>query len=217
MGAREVRKAIIEYLRALMGNRLDDYMNDMFGFMTSPALITGGWQITSEAFTSKTRELTARYMVGTFKFPEVNYEVLERSANEMDVQDRRFAQKLSEISAGDHILDATIDLLHAQHYALQLIKDCIISESDINGYTRNQYRLHIDSWRLHLSKCETSLSSGDLHTKSQQFYLLRCSLPIDKISKFDSTPVEFRNGIYQMLADEAPGTRRQEFHWKLWE
>lgn len=205
------------YLRALMGNRLDDYMNDMFGFMTSPALITSGWQITSEAFTSKMRELTARYMVGTFKFPEVDYEMLERSASQMDVQGRRFAQKLIEISASDSILDATVDLLHAEHYAFQLIKDCLISESDIKGYTRNQYRSHIDSWRLHLSKCEATLNSADLHTKSQQFYFLRCSLPVDKVSQFDFTPVEFRNGIYQMLADEDPGTRRQEFHWKMWE
>jgi hypothetical protein len=206
-----------QYLRAVIAHRCDDYMNDMFGFMTSPSFMTNGWQITSEAFTTKTRELTSRYMVGTLKFPKVEHEALERKASDMDVQARRFAKKLSEIGAGSSILDATVDLLHAERYTRELIKDCTVSQSDIEGYTRNQYKSHISSWRSYLVQCPSGLSVPDLHKKSQAFYFNRCALQVDQLCSYDQTPIEFRNGIYQMLADEEPGTRPQEFHWKMWE
>lgn len=206
-----------QYLRAINDHRCDDYMNDMFGFMTSPSFMTAGWQITSEAFTAQTRELTSRYIVGTVKFPEVDHEALERKASELDVEVRRFAEKLSEIGADSSILDATVDLLHAQHYVHELIKDCTVSQSDIKDYTRNQYKSHISSWRSYLAQCPSGLSITDLHKKSQAFYFHRSALQVDRLCSYDHTPIEFRNGIYQMLADEEPGTRSQEFHWKMWE
>ena len=206
-----------QYLRAIMNHRCDDYMNDMFGFMTGPTLMTSGWQITSEAFTTKTRDLTSRYLVGSFKFPEVDHEMLERKASEMNVQARRFVKKLREIAADSSILDATVDLLHAQHYVHELIKDCTVSQSDIKGYTRNQYKSHINSWRSYLAKCPSGLCIADLHKKSQEFYFYRCAVQVDQLCSYNHTPIEFRNGIYQMLADEAPGTRPHEFHWKMWE
>ncbi|PTR15788.1 hypothetical protein C8R31_103382 [Nitrosospira sp. Nsp2] len=206
-----------QHLRAISAHHGDDYMNDMFGFMTSPSFMTTSWQITSEAFTDKTRELTSRYMVGTWKFPKVDYKALERKASEMDVQTRRFAEKLSEIGADSSILEATVDLLHAQHYIYELIKDCTVPQSDIEDYRRNQYRSHISSWRSYLAQCPSSLSIIDLHKKSQAFYFDRCALQVDRLCRYDYTPIEFRNGIYQMLADEEPGTRSQEFHWKMWE
>lgn len=206
-----------QYLRPINDHRCDDYMNDMFGFITSPCFMTTGWQITSEAFTAKTRELTSRYMVGTLKFPKVDHEALERIAGETDVQGRRFAVKLKEIGADSSVLDATADLLHAQHYVHELIKDCTVSQSDITDYTRNQYKSHISSRRSYLAQCLTGLSITDLHKKSQAFYFDRCALQVDRLCSYDHTPSEFRNGIYQMLADEELGTRHQEFHWKMWE
>lgn len=206
-----------QYLRPIMDHRSDDYMNDMFGFMTSPSFMTNGWQITSEAFTTKTRELTSRYMAGTVKFPKVDHEALARKASEMDIQTRRFAKKLSEIGADSSILEATVDLLHLENYVEELIKDCMSSKSDIKDYTRNQYNSHISSWRSRLADCSSSPSVSDLHKKSQAFYFERRALQVERFCNYDHTPLEFRNGIYQMLADEEPGTRSQEFHWKLWE
>jgi hypothetical protein len=206
-----------QHLRPIMDHRQDDFMDDMFGFMTSPSLMTKGWQITSEEFTAKTRDLTSRYMVGTLKFPEVDHEMLERTASDVDVQTRRFAKKLREIGADSSILEATGDLLHAQHYVYELIKDGTVLLPDINNYTRNQYKSHVSSWRSYIVQCPSGLDITELHKKSQGFYFDRCALPVDPLCRYDYTPAEFRNGIYQMLADEEPGTRSPEFHWKMWE
>jgi hypothetical protein len=134
----------------------------------------------------------------------------------MDVQTRRFAKKLSEIGADSSLLEATVDLLHAQHYIDELINDCTVSKADIEDYTHNQYKSHISSWRSDLAGCPSGLSITDLQQRSQEFYFARCSLQVDRLCSYDHTPIEFRNGIYQMLADENPVTRSQEFHWKMW-
>lgn len=205
-----------KYLRPLMDHRCDEFMNDMFGFMTSPILMTNGWQIKSEEFTSKLRDLTSRHMVGTLKFPTVDCEILEHKASQLDVENRLFAEKLKEIGAESEISEATVELLHAHHYLTELIKDCTVSPSDVKSYTQDQYKLHVNSWRGQLLSCPPGISVVDLHNRSQAFYFNRRGSSVDKFCGFDHTPIEFRNGIYHMLADEKPGTRPQEFHWRMW-
>lgn len=205
-----------QYLRPLMDHRCDEFMNDMFGFMTSPSLMTNGWEITSAEFTSKFRELTSRYMVGTLKFPKVDHDVLQHKANELSVEGRSFAEKLKEIGAEDEIAEATVEILHAHHYLSELIKDCTVSHSDVQSYTQNQYKLHVNNWRGQLLGCAGGLSHNELQIRSRAFYFDRRGSSVDSFCGFDHTPIEFRNGIYQMLADEKPGTRPHDFHWRMW-
>lgn len=205
-----------QYLRALMDHRCDEFMNDMFGFMTSPNLMNNGWEIASHEFTSKFRDLTSRYMVGTLKFPKVDCDILQHKASELDVESRSFAEKLKEIGAEAEIAEATVEILHAHHYLSELIKDCTVSPSDVQSYAQNQYKLHVSSWRGQLLSCPSGLSLAELHNRSQVFYFDRRGSSVDGFCGFDHTPIEFRNGIYHMLADEKPGMRPQEFHWRMW-
>lgn len=205
-----------QYLRPLMDHRGDAFMDDMFGFMTSHKLMTNGWQVTGEAFTSKVRELMSRHMVGTLKFPKIDTEILEHEASQLNVNRRLFAEKLIEMGAENEITEATVELLHAHHYVSELIKDCSISQADVDSYAQNQYKLHVNSWRSRLLSCPVGMSSADLYVRSQEFYFDRRASLVERFCGFDHTPVEFRNGIYHMLADEQPGTRLHEFHWRMW-
>ncbi len=85
------------YLKSIHEHRMDDFLNDLFGFMTSAIKVTEGWQFTTSEFNSKFSELTARYMIGSVKFPRVNTEEIEREAAKLDVHERIYAQKLEEI------------------------------------------------------------------------------------------------------------------------
>lgn len=51
---------------------MDDFLNDLFGFMTSALKVTEGWRFTTAEFDRKFTELTARYMKGSVRFPRVN-------------------------------------------------------------------------------------------------------------------------------------------------
>jgi hypothetical protein len=74
-------------------------------------------------------------MIGTLRFPTVDSDEIELEAAAANVSDRLFAVKLGEIESGETaILQATVDLLHAQQYIQELIKDCTTSQEDIKKY-----------------------------------------------------------------------------------
>lgn len=207
----------MRYLKGIQTHRMDDFLNDLFGFMTSAIKITGGWRFTTAEFDKKFAELTARYLVGTLKFPRLNSDEIETEAAGIDVRDRPFAKKLDEIGGEDElILEATVDLLYAQKYIAELVKDCATSLEDVENYSKNQLRMHRSSRSGVMRDCESTLTHAQLQKASCKFYDNRCAAPADDFSTYDFTPIEFRNGIYHMLADDKPASHLKEFHWRLW-
>ncbi|MDA5483334.1 hypothetical protein PGS49_22285 [Yersinia intermedia] len=206
----------MRHLKSILPHRMDSFLDDLFGFMTSALKITGGWGFSVAEFDKKFAELTARYLIGTLKFPRINSEKIEIEAAEMNVRARRFALKLDEIGGGDDlILQATADLIHAQQYIVEVIKDYTTSQQDIEDYSRNQLRIHCSSRLSAIYKCDPALQQ-QLQRASCAFYSERCAEAVTPLSTYDFTPTEFRNGIYHMLADEEPRTLLSEFHWRLW-
>lgn len=205
------------HLKSIHEHRMDDFLNDLFGFMTSAVKVTEGWRFTTAEFDRKFTELTARYLIGSVKFPRVNTEEIEREAAEMNVRDRIYAQKLDEIGGEEElILEATADLLHAHEYIAELIKDCTTSQSDVESYSKNHMRTHSASRAKLMIGCDETWSVSKLKQESLKFYYARCELDVVGFRNYEDTPVEFRNGIYHMLADAVPASSAKEFHWRLW-
>ncbi|WP_020652670.1 hypothetical protein [Massilia niastensis] len=207
----------MRYLKGIQPHRMDSFLDDLFGFMTSALKITGGWRFTAAEFDKKFAELTARYLIGSLKFPRLNSDDVEIEASRMDVRDRLYAIKLDEIGSDEEIiLQATADLLHAQQYIAELIKDCTTAQEDIEDYSKNQLRMHRSSRSSFMRKCSSAWSHAELQKASCTFYDERCAEAAERFSTYDFTPIEFRNGIYHMLADEEPASPLKEFHWRLW-
>ncbi|HFH2603932.1 hypothetical protein [Pseudomonas aeruginosa] len=205
------------HLKSIHEHRSDDFLDDLFGFMTSAVKITEGWRFTTAEFDRKFTELTARYMKGSVKFPRVNAEEIEREAAKMNVRDRTYAKKLDEIGgAEDVILEATVDLLHAHDYIIELIKDCTTSQSDVEDYSKSHMRTHSASRSALMVDIDETWSDAKLKQASLKFYHARCGLDVAGFGSYEDTPVEFRNGIYHMLADAVPASPTKEFHWRLW-
>lgn len=205
------------HLKSIHEHRMDDFLDDLFGFMTSAVKVTEGWRFTTAEFDRKFTELTARYMKGAVKFPRVNAEEIEREAAKMNVRDRTYAKKLDEIGgAEDVILEATVDLLHAHGYIRELIKDCTTSQSDVEGYSKSHMRTHNASRSALMIDVDDTWSEAKLKQTSLKFYHGRCGLDVVGFGNYEDTPVEFRNGIYHMLADAVPASPAKEFHWRLW-
>ncbi|HBN8464096.1 hypothetical protein [Pseudomonas aeruginosa] len=205
------------HLKSIHEHRSDDFLDDLFGFMTSAVKVTEGWRFTTAEFDRKFTELTARYMKGSVKFPRVNAEEIEREAAKMNVRDRTYAKKLDEIGgAEDAILEATVDLLHAHDYIIELIKDCTTSQSDVEDYSKSHMRTHSASRSALMVDIDETWSDAKLKQASLKFYHARCGLDVAGFGSYEDTPVEFRNGIYHMLADAVPASPTKEFHWRLW-
>lgn len=209
-----------EHLIMINDHRVDQYLDDMFGFMTSPGRITRGWQISREDFKAKSCELYGRYAKGLLRFPKLNNDLIYEGAKAMPLDSRRFALKLHEIGADEELLlDAAYDLVHAEQYIVELIKDCATAKSAIDQYSDNTHRLHIDNRKYVMQSEKSVLQSAceqQLQDRSLTFYMDQLRSKVAPLSSYEDTPPEFRNGLLQMLADEEPGTRRYEFHWKLW-
>ncbi|KWS27006.1 hypothetical protein [Pseudomonas syringae] len=205
------------HLKSIHEHRTDDFLNDLFGFMTSAVKVTEGWRFTTAEFDSKFTELTARYMKGSVKFPRVNAEEIERDAEKINVRERIYAKKLDEIGGAEEvILEATIDLLHAHEYIAELIKDCTTSQDDVEGYSKNHMRTHSAHRSELMVDCDETWSTSKLRQASLKFYHSRRRLDVVRFRNYEDTPVEFRNGIYHMLADAVPADSAKEFHWRLW-
>jgi hypothetical protein len=205
------------YLKSIQPNRKDAFLDDLFGFMTNAKKITEGWKITAAEFDKKFAELTARHLIGTLKFPRINSDEVEEKAATLDVRNRPFAMKLEEIGGDlELILQATVDLLHAQQYIAELVGDCTTSQEDIVDYSQNHLRMHRASRASAMLNCDPALTHAQLQRKSCAFYEGRCAEEAQSFSTYEFTPIAFRNGIYHMLADEMPKSPLKEFHWRLW-
>ena len=207
-----------KYLRAVLPHRQDDFLDDLFGFMTNAMRMSTKWSFTSAQFTSKIAELTARYMVGTVKFPRLDAGQITIEAQSKNFRDRIFVKKLVEIGGDDDlVLEATVDLLSAQKYISELLKDLSASVEDIESYSANQLRSHRASRSALLRNSNPASTHAERQKASCSFYDSRCALSADRFGGFDLTPIEFRNGIYHMLADQLDPPPLRDFQWRLWE
>lgn len=205
------------YLKPIHPDKMDCFLNDLFGFMTNASKIVEGWGFTVKEFNNKFRELTSRYMIGSLKFPRVNSQEIEKQAITMNILERRFVKKINEIGGGEElILQATADLLHAQKYITELIKDNSTSQQDIDDYCYNELCMHRHSRSSAMIKCHPEMPLEQLKRESCIFFNDRCAQAVADFCSYDLTPVAFRNGIYHMLADEEPKNLASEFHWRLW-
>ncbi|WP_095159401.1 hypothetical protein [Pseudomonas sp. Irchel 3E13] len=205
------------HLKSIHEHRMDDFLNDLFGFMTSAVKVTEGWRFTTAEFDRKFTELTVRYMKGSVRFPRVNADEIESAAAKLNVRDRTYAKKLDEIGGTeDVILEATVDLLHAHQYIAELIKDCTTSQDDVESYSQKHMRTHSASRSALMEEIDATWSADKTKRASRQFYHSRRGMDVVGLGSYEDTPAEFRNGIYHMLAEEVPPNPAKEFHWRLW-
>ncbi len=108
------------------------------------------------------------------------------------------------------------NLLHAHEYIAELIKDCTTSQADVEGYSKNHMRTHTAHRSEVMIDCDQAWPRPKLQQESLKFYHSRRRLDVVRFRNFEDTPVEFRNGIYHMLADAVHANPAKEFHWRLW-
>lgn len=204
-------------LRSINPTRKDEFLNDLFGFMMDAERIDNGWEIKGREFTAKFQELTKRHMVGAVAFPSIDKARVSRQAAETNVSQRLFARKLNEIGAGNRLVRATSELLQAQEYLAEMINDCAITLEDSKRYQAKHHDTHYYKRARVMRNFDSEIAKTVLMGASHDFYLDRCGDDVEPFCAYQDTPLEFRNGIYHILADEPAGTREDEFHWRLWD
>lgn len=204
------------HLKPIRPSKCQQFIYELLGFMCSPELVIRGWQITHQAFTDKLSELTHRYMKHPKTFPQVDMAALEKSIDVEDIRSMTFAQKIVEIGGEQHLKRAALYRVVAQTTISDLYTDGVLFKHMLDSYLSNHLTQHQYGREHAMLGCLGVTCQTQLNTQSMMFFLNRNGLPAEPFCGLEHTMVEFRNGIYHMLAGEKPEDEEEEFHWRLW-
>lgn len=204
------------HLKPIRPSKYQQFIYELLGFICSPGLVIGGWQITHRAFTDKLSELTHRYMKHPKTFPPVDMASLKKSIDVEQIRPMPFAQKIVEIGGEQYLKRAALHRVVAQTTISDLYTDGVLFKPMVDLYLSNHLTQHQYGRELAMLRCTGVACSTELNARSMKFFLERNGLPAEPFCSLEHTMPEFRNGIYHMLAGENPEDEDDEFHWRLW-
>ncbi|RLU08398.1 hypothetical protein CS078_16035 [Pseudomonas prosekii] len=203
-------------LTAIRTDKQQQFIDELLGFMSSTELVANGWKITRAMFDDKFSELNARHMRFSNKFPEVDIDYLKRTINVSDLMDLTFVKKIQEVGGDDHIKKAALHKLIAEQTIAELFSECRLHKPDLARYQANQLGSHLSHRASQMIEVRKITDMDDLKAESMKFYHQRHAQQAEQLCSFENTTIEFRNGVYHLLAEEQPEDIDDEFHWKLW-
>ncbi|MDD2133379.1 hypothetical protein [Pseudomonas kurunegalensis] len=192
----------------------DDYFQALLGYLIEPCLEKVGWKITYEDFDLKIARLFARYGRNSRKFPVVDTAIFDRE-DKSGYTDRIFVKKLYEIEYSAIVPSAILEHMVAVHTITKEFKRFAVEKSDLDNYKRDQLKRHKSLRSVEMRLCARK-PQGEWCFRSQDFFDARCGEPVDGMPAFEGTSVEFRNGIWHMLADDEDEEGNEKLHWRLW-
>lgn len=204
------------HLKMIRESKHQRYLDDILGFIGSTRFIDSGWEISCEEFSGKVSELTKRYMKHSSVFPEVDVDALEQTINLDEISDRLFVQKIREIDGEAQVRQAALQLLIAAEVINELYDDSLASQKDILRYQDNHLQRHLSGRLGAIIGCMDDTCPIQLKRKSLMFFFQQHAAEVVRLNTFEDTTVEFRNGMYHMLADKKAEKESNEFYWRLW-
>lgn len=203
----ELRKRIIDrHGKTILQAKRDAFLDDLMGYLMSPGTVQNGWEISFSEFSARLTLVSNHYRRGTVVFPAKQ---ITPTTEDLELQkEKRFVRKLHEIQYPDVISDA---IRHYISASITVIEEFKNYEVDPKSYQTYQSNLKQSQQTKHRSAKRRL--SGDPIVASQNFYDELTGETPQPFPSFEQTPMEFRNGVLHMLADD----EADDFQWRLWE
>lgn len=201
-----LRKKIFDvHGKAILRGKSEEFLDDLIGYLISPSSSQNGWEISFDAFGAKVATISARYHSETCIFPTKK---IKPTTDQLDLQSqRKFVAKLQEIHYAGVISEAIHDYIFASNTVREELQSYEIPAECYQTYESNLKNAHRTRHRS--AKRQVT---GNVITASQNFYDDLTGESPQPFPRFQQTPIEFRNGVFHMLAD----SDTDEFEWKLW-
>lgn len=196
-------------------DKRDDYFRAMMGFLIDPDKSKNGWKITYEDFDLQISSLIALYGRHSRRFPIVDKDLLQGKISDPSYSTRLFVKKLHEIEYPTKVPVAILEHMVAVHTISSEFQRFNLEKDDVDRYKEEQLKRHLSIRSAAMRKCSRE-SKEYWCDESKSFFDIRCGESPDKIPAFDDTSLEFRNGIWHMLADEEDEVGSEKLHWRLW-
>lgn len=196
------------YLLGSMGPKRDDFLAALIGFIIRPDKAEGAWSIAREEFEGKFQELSAMYAVGTKIFPRMQIRTAKLKNDDPAIaqhKDHRFVDKILEIEHGVRVSEAVRDYLSAVNTIQKEFSEYSVANERTEDYTNSLLETFEKKHRVACAKATNTIRD------SQVFYDEFTSESPHNFEGFDSTPINFRNGLlHTQIDDEA-----LKLQWKV--
>lgn len=201
----QLRQKIIErHGKTILSGKQNAFLDDLIGYMLSPNAIKNSWEITFDEFSTALTNITNRYQRGTIKFPAIN---ADPTPEQIESQSEKlFVQKIRNIEYPEVIADAIRHYLFATTTAIEDFKKYEVDPESYRTYKNNLKQIHQTKHRK-----ATRNVNIDYITASKDFYDDLTGEDPQLFPSFEQTPIDFRNGVYHMLADD----EADNFHWRV--
>lgn len=195
-----------KHLKWTLRNKVDDCMDSLLGFITQAKNADQSqWVITHEDFSKKIRELNAVYGHGTLIFPRLKDKNF--SADEIkNCKPLLFVKKIEEIEHHSEVEPAIKHYLETQKIITQELKNYESPPHRLDNFSQELRDSFDNNYRIACRKC-----SKDVISSSQDFYNDRILEPAPILDGYQSTPVNFKNGMLHMQMDDD----ELSMQWKL--
>ncbi|MFR0693580.1 hypothetical protein [Pseudomonas nitroreducens] len=203
------------YGKGIHPAKRDDYFRALMGFLIDPDKSKNGWKITYEDFDLQISSLNAVYGRNSRRFPVVDKSLFQGSVSDPSYAERLFVKKLHEIEYATKVPTAILEHMVAVHTISSEFQRFSLEKGDIDRYKEEQLKRHLSLRAAAMRKCSREPKEYWCD-ESKNFFDLRCGESPDKISTFDDVTLEFRNGIWHMLADDEDEVNSEKLHWRLW-
>ncbi|MFH1494744.1 MAG: hypothetical protein ABIG70_08105 [Pseudomonadota bacterium] len=211
-GIEKLRKKILDiHGKLILHAKRDDFLNGLIGYLLDPSTVQNGWEITYDEFSAKVAMLTNLFRRGTVVFPsKYSFPKTDQSPEAVELhKEKRFVKKLYEIEHRDVVSEAISHYLAAHLTVIEEFKNYEVDPASYQTYENNLKQSQQTKHRI----AKRKLAGGDPISASQNFYDDLTGEYPQPFPSFEQTPIEFRNGVFHMLADN----ESDEFQWKLWE
>lgn len=182
----------ISYLNCVPEIQQQNFINELYGFITLESQRTNGWEIGYDDFVREKQDIIEALVSSTRIFPTVSMPEIK----EEEYEDKLFVKKIQEIQYDEIIQKAVEDYVQTLGYIAEIgVSRHKIEE--IKNYTKDIKRNHDTMFR----KAKRNVSDNIIKS-SQNFYDDYDISPVPPFSNYNNTPTAFRNGLTHTLADE---------------
>lgn len=195
-----------KHLKWTLRNKTNDCMDSLLGFIAQAKNADQSqWVITHEEFSQKIRELNDVYGHGTLIFPRLK----DRNFSTDEIKNCKpllFVKKIEEIEHHSEIEPAIKHYLETQKIIAQELKNYESPPHRLDNFSQELRDSFENNYRIACRIC-----SSDVISSSQDFYNDRILEPAPVIDGYQSTPVNFKNGMLHMQMDD----EELAMQWKL--
>ncbi len=195
-----------KYLKWTLRNKTDDCMDSLLGFIAQAKNSDQSqWVINYQDFSKKVRELNDVYGHGTLIFPRLK----DKNFSTDEIKNCKpllFVKKIEEIEHHSEIEPAIRHYLETQKIIEQELKKYESPPHRLDNFSQELRDSFDNNYRIACAKC-----TKDVISSSQDFYNERILEPAPVFDGYQSTPINFKNGMLHIQMDD----EELAMQWKL--